>query len=135
MAMSLFYVEPRIGYMDCLKRIYGYLYKYKYSTIWFRIEEPNLSDLSNLVNSYKEAVYGKVKKVLPTNILESQEKHIITVSYYNTNSYYNAITRCSVTSTLYFMNKTSIEWYSKKQTTIEIATYRSEYSYAYMFIK
>ena len=97
--------------------------------------KPDLSGLSNLAHSWKESFYSKFKKVLPTNILESQEKHIITVSYYNTNSYYNVITRCSVTSTLYFMNKTSIEWYSKKQTTIEIATYRSEYSYAYMFIK
>ena len=33
----------------------------------------------------------------------------------------------SVTGILHFMNKTPIEWYSKKQPTVETATYGSEF--------
>jgi hypothetical protein len=33
----------------------------------------------------------------------------------------------SVTGVLHFLNKTSIDWYSKKQATVETTTYGSEY--------
>ena len=40
------------------------------------------------------------------------------------------MTSRSVIGILYFVNKTPIDWYSKKQSTIKIATYSSEYSSA-----
>jgi hypothetical protein len=36
----------------------------------------------------------------------------------------------SVTGILHLVNKTPIEWYSKKQATVEIATYGSEFDAA-----
>ena len=35
--------------------------------------------------------------------------------------------RRSVTNILYMMNATPIDWYSKKQVTVETATYGSEF--------
>jgi len=40
---------------------------------------------------------------------------------------HDLITGRSVTSILHLANKTSIDWYSKKQVTVEIATYGSEF--------
>jgi hypothetical protein len=40
---------------------------------------------------------------------------------------HDVITGKSVTGILYLVNKTPIEWYSKKQATVETATYGSEF--------
>jgi hypothetical protein len=47
--------------------------------------------------------------------------------YVVANLYHDALTGRSVTGILYIMNATPIEWYSKKQATVETATYGSEF--------
>jgi hypothetical protein len=43
------------------------------------------------------------------------------------NLFHDIITGRSVTGILHLVNKTPIDWYSKKQATVETATYGSEY--------
>ena len=40
---------------------------------------------------------------------------------------HNVVTGRSVTGILHLLNKTPIDWYSKKQSTVETATYGSEF--------
>ena len=42
---SSFRVQPRIGHLDRLKRIYAYIHKFENFKIRFRVEEPDLSHL------------------------------------------------------------------------------------------
>ena len=50
------------------------------------------------------------------------------IHYIDDNLYHDMLTVHSVTGILHFMNKTPIDWYSKKQaTSIETATYGSEF--------
>jgi len=52
---------------------------------------------------------------------------IFTLTHYvDANLYHDMITGRSVTGILHLVNKTPIDWYSKKQATIEIATYGCE---------
>jgi hypothetical protein len=52
----------------------------------------------------------------------------ITLTHYqDANLYHDIITGCSVTGILHFMNKMPIDLYSKKQATVEMATYGSEF--------
>ena len=44
------------------------------------------------------------------------------------------VTRRSVTGILHLINKTPLDWYSKKQSTIETATYGSEYTAAHIAV-
>ena len=44
------------------------------------------------------------------------------------------ITRCSITSILHLLSKMPIDWYSKKQVTVETATYGSEFVAARMCV-
>ena len=48
-------------------------------------------------------------------------------SYVNANLYHDMATGRSVTGVLHFLNKTPIEWFSKKQATVETATYGLEF--------
>jgi hypothetical protein len=52
----------------------------------------------------------------------------ITLShYYNANLYHDMVTGRSVTAILHFLNQTPMDWYSKKQATVETATFNSEF--------
>jgi hypothetical protein len=52
----------------------------------------------------------------------------ITLTHYqDANLYHDIITGCSITGILHFMNKMPIDWYSKKQATVEMTTYGSKF--------
>jgi hypothetical protein len=46
MTLSGFRAQPRHGHMDRIKRLYGYLSKFRHATIRFRTELPDYSDLN-----------------------------------------------------------------------------------------
>ena len=48
-------------------------------------------------------------------------------SFVDANLMHDVITGRSVTGVLHFLNKTPIDWYTKKQSTVETATYGSEF--------
>ena len=54
-------------------------------------------------------------------------KFVTLTHYVDANLYHDMISRRSVTGILHLANKTPIDWYSKKQVTVETATYRSEF--------
>ena len=54
--------------------------------------------------------------------------HFVTFTHYvDANLMHNIVTRCSVTGVLHLINQTPIDWFSKKQATVETATYGSEF--------
>lgn len=54
-------------------------------------------------------------------------KYITLTHYVNANLYHDMITGCSVTGILHLINKTPLDFYSKKQATVEMATYGWEF--------
>jgi hypothetical protein len=71
------------------------------------------------------SLYGNVEELLPVGAPEPLGKHVTLSHYVDTNLMHNIATGRSVTGILHLVNKTSIEWYSKKQATVETATYGS----------
>ena len=128
--LASFRAEPRKGHLERAKRVVGYLVKFRHATIRFRTEEPDMSSIPTTSYDWEESVYGKVSELLPEDAPEPKGKHVVTISYHDANLYHNVITGRSVTGVLHFINKTPIDWYSKRQATIETATYGSEYSSA-----
>ena len=64
----------------------------------------------------------------------SQKLHLIPLGkpvtlthYVDANLFHDALTGRSVTGILHMLNATPIDWYSKKQSTVETATYGSEF--------
>ena len=57
------------------------------------------------------------------------QRHIsVTLTtYVDPNLYHNMITGRSVTDILHLINQTPFDWYSKKQNTVEMATYGSKF--------
>ena len=130
MSMSSFRVEPREGHMERLKRTYGYSLRFKCAAIRIRPNEPDISDIPEKVHDWEGSVHGKVSEVLPTDTPEPLGKFVVTISYHDANLYHNVLTGRSVTGIPHLVNKTPIDWYSKKQPTVETAACGSEFSSA-----
>jgi hypothetical protein len=99
----------------------------KHASIRVRTEEPDFSDLPDNVYDWTYSVYGNVEELLPVGAPEPLGKHVILSHYVDANLMHDIATGRSVTGILHLVNKTPIEWYSKKQATVETATYGSEF--------
>jgi hypothetical protein len=127
MTLSSFRAMPRQGHMDRVKRIYGYLSKMKDAVICLRVEEPDLLGLPEQDFDWSNTVYGDVKEMVPDDKPDQLGNYVTLIQYYDANLYHDLTTGHSVTCILHLFNKTPIEWYSKKQATVETATHGSEF--------
>jgi hypothetical protein len=127
MTMSSFRVAPRRGHLNRLKRIYGYIRKFDSATIRFRTDLPDYSAIPEQEFDWAGTVYGKLAEVKPSDAPKPLGKHVLTTSYKDANLMHDLMTGRSLTGILHFVNKTPIDWYSKKQATVETATYGSEF--------
>ena len=127
MTLSGFRVAPRQGHLERAKRVYGYLSRMKHGIIRMRTGEPDYSALPDQQFDWEYSVYGDVKELLPKDAPEPLGKFVTLTHYVDANLYHDMLTGRSVTGILHFLNKTPIDWYSKKQATVETATYGSEF--------
>jgi hypothetical protein len=125
--MSGFHIAPRIGHLKRLQRIYGYLSKMRFASIRVQTEEPDFSDIPDPEYNWPYTVYGKVKELLPKDAPEPLGNYVTLSHYVAANLVHNITSGKSVTGILHLVNKTPIDWYSKKQATVETATYGSEF--------
>lgn len=99
----------------------------RYASIRIRTEEPDYSDLPENIFDWSYSVYGNVKELLPTDAPKPLGNYVTLSHYVDANLMHDITTGRSVTGILHLVNKTPIEWYSKKQATVETATYGSEF--------
>jgi hypothetical protein len=127
MTLSGFRAAPREGHLERAKRVVGYLSKMKHAVIRFRVDMPDLSDLEDIEYDWEHSVYGDVEEALPHNAPEPLGKPVMLIHYVDANLLHDMLTGRSVTGILHFLNQCPIEWFSKKQATVETATYGSEF--------
>jgi len=127
MTLSSFRAAPRCGHMERIKRIYGYLAKMKHGVIRIRVSEPDYSDLPDQDFDWMHTVYGELSEILPPDAPEPLGEYVTLTHYVDANLMHDITTGKSVTGILHLLNQTPIDWYSKKQATVETATYGSEF--------
>ena len=125
--MSRFRAAPRQGYMDRLKRIYSYAIRTKDYAIRFRTDPPDYSFLPDRDFDWTYSINGNVQEILPDNMSEPLGKAVITTTIMDANLNHCLATGKSLTGCLHFVNKTPVDWYSKKEATVETTTYGSEF--------
>jgi hypothetical protein len=127
MSMASLRVNPRQGHLNRCKRIYGYLSKYRNAAIRIRTDLPDYSGLDPKVYDWQHSVYNGAEELIPDDIPDPLGKPVIITTFVDANLYHDLVTGRSVTGILHLFNKTVIDWYSKKQSTVETATYGSEF--------
>ena len=73
------------------------------------------------------SVYGDISEEVPKDAPAPLGKTVMTMTYVDANLYHDWTTGRAVTGTLHFLNGTTIDWFSKRQNTVETATYGSEF--------
>ena len=127
MTMSRFRACPRSGHIERLKRMYGYLKKYKHGAIRIRTELPDMSDVPDIEHDWMYSIYGKVTELIPHDAPRPLGKEVVTITYEDANLYHDLVTGRAVTGVLHMINGTPVDWFSKRQDTVETATYGSEF--------
>lgn len=117
---------PRVGHLEHLKRICGYLVNTLDYKIWFHTHQPDYSDVHVKIQEWYQ-LYGEVSELLPSDAPEPLGKFVTLTYYVDANLMHDVITGHSMMACLHFVNATPIDWYSKKQATIETAAYGSEF--------
>jgi hypothetical protein len=128
MTMSRF--VPRKGYLERFKRIYGYLKSFSSAAVRVRTSQANLEDLSNQEFDWCHTVYGNVEELPPRDVPKQLGRMVTTFTYVDANFYHDMLTGKSVTGVLHLCNGTLVEWYSRRQATVETATFGSEFTAA-----
>eukprot|EP00934_Nitzschia_sp_Nitz4_P005326 Nitzschia sp. Nitz4//scaffold469_size5734//5037//5528//NITZ4_009207-RA/size5734-processed-gene-0.6-mRNA-1//1//CDS//3329552522//5316//frame0 len=98
----------------------------KHASIRFRTNLPDPEF------DWERSIYGNVREVIPEDAPEPLGKPIIHSVYVDANLMHDVITGRSVTGVLHFLNQTTIDWYTKRQATVETATYGSEFVAAWI---
>ena len=127
MSLSRYSAQPQKGHLDRVKKIYCYLAYLPEGAIRFRTGEPNFSDIQDQEFVWSRTVYGSPKEIIPTAIPEPRGKYVTTVHYVDANLHHDLVTGRAVTAILHIVNGTPTDWYSKRQATMETATYGSEF--------
>ncbi|KAL7564900.1 hypothetical protein ACA910_009389 [Epithemia clementina (nom. ined.)] len=127
MTLSRFRAAPRKGHLERAKRIYGYLLLLHDGAIRFQTGEPDYSSLPEQLHDWARTVYGNAKELVPEDCPEPLG-HLVTLTHFkDANLMHDLVTGRSVTAILLFINGTPIDWYSKRQSTVETATFGSEF--------
>jgi hypothetical protein len=106
----------------------------KDDVIHIQTGEPDYSALPDQTFDWERSVYGNVSEMLPSDAPKPLSKYVTLTHYYDANLFHDIITGHSVTGILHLINKTPLDWYSKKQATVETATYGSEFVVAHTCI-
>ena len=125
--MSRFRSTPRKGHLERLQRIYGYVLKTKHYSTRYRTEEPDYTYLPDMKHDWSYTVNGNTQEIIPHDCPKPLGKSVTTTTALDANLLHCMATGASLTACLHFCNHTPTDWYSKKQATVETATYGAEF--------
>ena len=127
MTRSRFRAAPRHGHLERLKRIYGYVRRHLHGCIRVRTEPPDFLAVPATKYDWSYSIYGDVHEAIPDNEPPPLGRKVFTTTYVDANLYHDLITGCAATGILHLVNGTPVDWYSKRQATVETTAYGSEF--------
>ena len=127
MTLAGFRTLPRAGHLQRAKRVLTYVKERKHAAIRIRTQEPNYDSIPKDNYEWSNTVYGNPKEQVSKDLPVPLGKQVVTTTYVDANLMHDILSGRSVTGIIHLVNKTPIEWYSKKQATVETATYGSEF--------
>ena len=102
-------------------------FEMKHYAVRFKTDPPDYSFLPEHNFDWTYSVYGDVHEILPDDMPEPLGVAVATTTTMDANLNHCLVTGTSLTGCLHLVNKTPVDWCSKKQVTVETATYSSEF--------
>ena len=83
--------------------------------------------MSDVEEDWSHTVYKDSKEIVPPDAPEPLGNRVTLSSYFDANLMHDVLSGKAVTGILHFLNSFPLESYSKKQATVETATYGAEF--------
>ena len=99
----------------------------KHAALRYRTACPDYSQLSPQRHDWDATPCGDVHEETPDDAPPALGNPVITTTWVDANLYHDFITGRAVTGIVHAVNQTIIDFYSKKQNTVETSTYGSEF--------
>jgi len=124
--LAKFMAVPREGHLIGLLHAFAYTKKHMNSRI---VVDPLPRDWSGIEwnNADWTEFYPDAKEELPANMPEPRGKPVQVNLFVDAAHATCLVSRRSTTGVVIFLNGTPVEWYSKRQNTIETSTFGSEF--------
>jgi hypothetical protein len=131
-SLSRFRAAPKEGHLDRVKRICGYLREHPDAAIRFRTKWPRNEELFGDMPEYDwmYSVYGEAKEDILPSYPTPKGKQVRTSTFEDASLMHCKVTGKSLEGILLLVNQTPVEWHCKLQSTVETATFGSEFGVA-----
>ena len=128
MTMGRFRAAPRKGHLQRLFRICGYLKRFPEGGIRFRTGTPaHENTIMPEEHDWQYSVYGNVQEEVDENSPIPKGLPMRLTTFVDANLMHCKVTGKSATGVFHIVDQTPIAWFSKRQSTVETATYGSEF--------
>ena len=126
--LSQYMANPREGHLQMVYNIFSYLQSHSESSICFDSQLPEIDEscFQKVTEEAWREFYRDAKEDLPTRMPKPLGKGVDITCFVDANHAGNLVTRRSHTGILIYVNRAPIMYYSKKQNTVEAATFGSE---------
>ena len=123
MTMSRFRQQPRIEHLERLKKIIGHLANFPHESLRFRLHEPDYCNIPHKEYDWQRTAYAGAKEEIPQDIPEPKGNHVTTTANVDANLHHDQVTGRVVTACSHVVNATPSHWHTKRQATVETATF------------
>jgi len=125
--LSSFTIQPRVGHLDQVFHIFGYLKRNRRATLMFDESRVDWNEAAFSTHDWID-FYRDAKELLPPNAPPPRGNPVQINCFVDADHAGNRLTRRSQTGILVFLNRTPILWYSKAQNTVETSSFGSEFT-------
>jgi hypothetical protein len=125
--LAAFMAMPRKGHLFAVFRVFAYLKKKHNSRLIFDPTYPKIDHAKFKDNEDWSNFYGNVKEAIPSNAPKPRGKPVVLRVYVDSDHAGDQVTRRSRTGFIQMVNMATIAWHSKKQGSVEGATFGSEF--------
>jgi hypothetical protein len=126
--LSQYQAQPRFGHLEAVYHIFAYLKKHPdMGKLAYDSHQPDIDEKVFNNNADWAEFYGDVTEELPPNMPKPWGHPVTTSAFVDANHAGNIVTRRSYSGIFIFVQNAPIIWFSKRQNTVEAATFGSEF--------
>ena len=126
--LSQYQASPREGHLEALYHVFAFLKKHQdLGVIAYDPKTPPIDESVFEHNVDWTSIYGEVEEELPPKMPKPHGNKVVISAFVDANHAGNVVTRRSHTGIIIFVQNAPIIWYSKRQNTVEAATFGSEF--------
>ena len=126
-SLSRFAANPREGHLNRAVKILGYLKKYPARGYTIDPAEPEIkSEFEEIVPDFGNQ-YADFKEDVDNRLPETRMKELPITIYTDANHGHDQVTGKSITGILVLVGKTPVYWSSKRQASVQTATFGAEF--------